>query len=272
MAEVSAAHRHMARSGRPWRARRSESTQKRGDAEWLWNIFNICQCYTHVSSQLISFTMPLPDSSDVARVRIEPHITAEGDGGHQGVACKKMCMYSWQVCPIRGFCAGLSPELHWLHQAVKAFLCLFMEVYRPLFVFLHFFPSVPWKKAAWVSHAGDFSSSGDSPSCVRQLRHTKGIAGQGTASQQVFWPASGHMAKFPDGPIVTQINKTLGKSCHHTLGLHIFSVSSNLYRQGVWDMRSITGKSLLQECKELTVHTPAVMSIQSKSSKHTNTF
>lgn len=84
--------------------------------------------------------MPLPDSSDVASVRIEPHITAEGDGGHQGVACKKTCMYSWQVCPIHGFCAGLSPELHWLHQAVKAFLCLFMEVYRPLFVFLLFFP------------------------------------------------------------------------------------------------------------------------------------
>lgn len=51
--------------------------------------------------------MSPPDSSDVAGKRIEPHITAEGNGSHQGAACKKMCTYGWQVLPIHGFCAAV---------------------------------------------------------------------------------------------------------------------------------------------------------------------
>lgn len=180
--------------------------------------------------------MPSPDSSNVAGKRIEPHTTAEDNGGHQGAACKKTCMYSRQVLPIHGFCAALSPKLHWVCQAgnqasAKAFfvLLLLMEVYRPLFVSLLFFPAVPWKKAVWylvqrISAALETLP----PTCESAQTYTRHRWPGNRFPSRCSRAASGHMAKLPDGPIDAQISTSqqhaLQKLSSHSRVAHFFSV------------------------------------------------
>lgn len=131
--------------------------------------------------------MSPPDSSDVARKGIEPHITA-GVSGHRGAACKKMCTDGQPVLPIHGFCAALTCKLNGLHpcwrylqwqqelQQKYFFVLLSLtKAHRPLFVSRHFFPTVPWKKAVWGPRAGRFDSPGDflPPACDSAPMHAR---------------------------------------------------------------------------------------------------
>lgn len=123
---------------------------------------------------LFPLLMSPSDSSAVAVKGIELCSTAEDDCGHQNAAHKKMCRNGGQVLPILGFCTTLSYKLYGLHPYRK---CL-TKAYRLLFLCLHFSPSVSWKKAVRVSHAVDFSSSGEFIPPVSQLRYMQGRAGQ----------------------------------------------------------------------------------------------
>lgn len=170
--------------------------------------------------------MSPPDSSDVARKGIEPHITA-GVSGHRGAACKKTCTDGQLVLPIHSFCTALTYKLYGLHprwrclrwqqelQQKYCFVLLaFTKAYRPLFVSYHFFPAVLWKKAVWVPRAVHFGSTRDLfPPPVTQLPCMQGSTGR---------------AKFPDRPILAQISTSqrhaLQELSSHSRVTHFFSV------------------------------------------------
>lgn len=109
----------------------------------------------------------------------------------------------------------------------KHFFVLFLMPRDTYLVSPLFLPSVPQRKAVWVSHAGDFHSSGDSPfhlwvSSDIHKDHWPGNWFPSPYSQA----ASGPVAQFPDRPHPflqsVQANNMLCKSCHHSQGLHIF--------------------------------------------------
>lgn len=198
-----------------------------------FEIFLICVSVILVSVHSWFPLLMSPPDSDVAGKRIEPHIT----GSLQGAAAQK-CAHTVSRCfPSSGCSEGtklatrLQQNLFFvlLLMPRNTYLCLLsfspLEKSSPLFFF--------WRKAVWVSHAGDFDSSGDSPSHLWvssdiHKDHWLGNCFPSWHSQA----ASGCMAKFPDRPhpllASVQVNNMLCKSCHHTLALHIFSVSPNL--------------------------------------------
>lgn len=173
--------------------------------------------------------MSPPDSSDVARKRIEPHITA-GVSGHRGAACKKMCTDGQLVLPIHGFCTALTYKLYRLHPRwrclqwqqelqQKYFLLLLAltKAYRPLFVSHHFFLlSCGRRLCGYLVQFVSAALETFSPrlwlsfhACKAALARLNSLTDQSSLKS-------------------APVNDMLCRSCHHTLGLLIFSVSPNL--------------------------------------------
>lgn len=125
--------------------------------------FLICVSVISVSVHSWFPLLMSPPDSDVAGKRIEPHIT----GSHQGAVAWKR---AHTVCfPSSGCSEGT--KLATRHQQNHFFVlywCL-----ETLTCVSSLFLSVPWRKAVWGSHAGDFDSSEDSPShlCVSSDIH-----------------------------------------------------------------------------------------------------
>lgn len=226
MAGVSAAYRHMARSGRPWRARKSESTRKTGDAECLWSVFNIGHCYTCVSSPLISFIDVTSWQQWCGKERnwATYHSRCQWSSG----CSLQENVHGWSAGashPQLLYCTDLqtvwiTPMLEMPAVATgasaKVFLCTF-SIYKglqTLICILSFFPRCPVEEGLWVPRAGHFGSTRDLfPPPVTQLPCMQGSTGR---------------AKFPDRPILAQISTSqrhvLQELSSHSRVTHFFSV------------------------------------------------
>lgn len=199
----------------------------------MLNVFEAFLISVTVIPVSVHHSFPLlmspPDSSDVARKGIEPHITA-GVSGHRGAACKKTCTDGQLVLPIHSFCTALTYKLYGLHprwrclrwqqelQQKYCFVLLaFTKAYRPLFVSHHFSPLSCGRSLCGYLVQGVLAALETfSPRLWLSFHACKAaLAGLNSLTDQ---------SSLKSAPV----NDMLCRSCHHTLGLLIFSVSPNL--------------------------------------------